>query len=106
MTVGQSSCPVGQAEGQFAAPGVEQHREPPPPPTHTDPDALRFTWLPSPCMTTTMDLGVDEGDVDVLLNQVGESEQELPEDLAGLLRRLLETHGRAHRAGRAVLARL
>jgi hypothetical protein len=48
-------------------------------------------------MTTTMDiaedLGVDEGDVDVLLEQLGESEQELPDDLAGFLRRLLDPHG-------------
>jgi hypothetical protein len=36
---------------------------------------------------------VDEGDVDVLLDQLGESEQELPDDLAGFLRRLLDPHG-------------
>ena len=48
-------------------------------------------------MTTTMDLaddlGVDERDVDVLLEQLGESEQELPDDLAGFLRQLLDPHG-------------
>jgi hypothetical protein len=48
-------------------------------------------------VTTTADLAtdlaVDEGDVDVLLNQLGESKQELPDDLAGFLRRLLDPHG-------------
>jgi hypothetical protein len=39
------------------------------------------------------DLGVDEGDVGVLLDQLGESMQELPDDLAGFLRRLLDPHG-------------
>ena len=50
-------------------------------------------------MTTTgdlaTDLGVDEGDVDVLLHQLGESKQELPDDLAGILRRVLDPHGSA-----------
>jgi hypothetical protein len=48
-------------------------------------------------MTTTMDLaadlGVDEGDVDVLLNQLDESKQELLDDLA-----VLDPHG--ERTGR------
>ena len=48
-------------------------------------------------MTTTADLatdlGVDEGDVDVLLNQLGESEQELSDDLAGSVRRVQDPHG-------------
>jgi hypothetical protein len=44
-------------------------------------------------MDLAADLGVDEGDVDVLLNQLSESKQELPDDLAGFLRRLLDPHG-------------
>ena len=38
------------------------------------------------------DLGVDERDVDVLLEQLGERDPELPDDLAGFLRRLLDPH--------------
>ena len=48
-------------------------------------------------MTTTADLatdlGVDEGDVDVVLKQLDERAPELPDDLAGFLRRLLDPHG-------------
>jgi hypothetical protein len=49
-------------------------------------------------MTTTImdlaaDLGVDEGDVDVLLEQLGENDPQLPDDLAGFLRRVLDPHG-------------
>jgi hypothetical protein len=48
-------------------------------------------------MTTTADLtpdlGVDEGDVDVLLEQLGESEPQLRDDLAGFLHQLLDPHG-------------
>jgi hypothetical protein len=39
------------------------------------------------------DLGVDEGDVDVLLEQLDEREPELPDDLAGFLRESLDPHG-------------
>jgi hypothetical protein len=48
-------------------------------------------------MTTTADLaadlGVDEGDVNMLLNQLGESERELPDDLAGFVQRVFGWHG-------------
>jgi hypothetical protein len=39
------------------------------------------------------DLGVDEGDVDVLLDQLDERAPELPDDLAGFLREVLDPHG-------------
>jgi hypothetical protein len=39
------------------------------------------------------DLGVDEGDVDVLLKLLGEDEPELPDVLAGFLRHLFDPHG-------------
>ncbi len=48
-------------------------------------------------MATTQDLaadlGVDEGDVRVLLRQLGEHAPEMPDDLAAFLRRLLDPHG-------------
>jgi hypothetical protein len=56
-------------------------------------------------MTTSAlaaDLGVSEGDVDVLLDQLGEHDPQLPDDLGGFLRRLLDPRG-AHRPGRTVL---
>ena len=47
--------------------------------------------------TTTADLaavlGVDEGDVDVLLKLLDEPAPELPDDLAGFLREVLDPHG-------------
>jgi hypothetical protein len=39
------------------------------------------------------DLGVDEGDVRVLLRQLGEQTPDLPGELAAFLRRLLDPHG-------------
>jgi hypothetical protein len=39
------------------------------------------------------DLGVGEGDVDVLLELLGERTPELPDDLAGFVRQLLDPHG-------------
>jgi hypothetical protein len=39
------------------------------------------------------DLGVDEGDVDVLLQLLDEPAQDLPDELAGFLRRVLDPHG-------------
>jgi hypothetical protein len=39
------------------------------------------------------DLGVDEGDVDVLLGQLDERAPVLPDDLAGFLRDVLDPHG-------------
>lgn len=39
------------------------------------------------------DLGVDEGDVGVLLEQLGERAPELPDDLASFLRECLDPHG-------------
>jgi hypothetical protein len=39
------------------------------------------------------DLGVDEGDVRVLLRQLGEHTSEMPDELAAFLRRLLDLHG-------------
>ena len=39
------------------------------------------------------DLGVDEGDVDVLLDELDERARVLPDDLAGFLRELLDPHG-------------
>jgi hypothetical protein len=48
-------------------------------------------------VTTTADLaadlGLDVGDVDVLLEQLDESPAELPDELAGFLRRVLSPHG-------------
>ena len=47
--------------------------------------------------TTTTDLatalGVSEGDVDVLLGQLGERVTRLPNDLASFLRSVLDPHG-------------
>ena len=39
------------------------------------------------------DLGVDEGDVDVLLGQLDERGELLPDELAGFLRGVLDPHG-------------
>ena len=39
------------------------------------------------------DLGVDEGDVRVLLRQLGEQTPEMPDELATFLRQLLDQHG-------------
>jgi hypothetical protein len=39
------------------------------------------------------DLGVSEGDVDVLLEQLGERQLELADELAGFLRELLDPNG-------------
>jgi hypothetical protein len=39
------------------------------------------------------DLGVDEGDVDVLLELLDEQPPDLPDDLAGFLRDVLDPHG-------------
>jgi hypothetical protein len=39
------------------------------------------------------DLAADPGDVDVLLKQLDERVPELSDDLAGLLRRVLDPHG-------------
>jgi hypothetical protein len=39
------------------------------------------------------DLGVDEGDVDVLLQLLGERAPKLPDDLASFLRECLGPHG-------------
>jgi hypothetical protein len=39
------------------------------------------------------DLGVDEGDVAVLLEQLDEPADELPDELAAFLRELLDPHG-------------
>jgi hypothetical protein len=38
-------------------------------------------------------LGVNEGDVDVILEQLGERRPELPDELAGFLRQLLDPQG-------------
>jgi hypothetical protein len=45
-------------------------------------------------MTTELaaDLGVDVGDVDVLLEQLAERDPQLPDELATFLRRLLDPH--------------
>lgn len=40
-----------------------------------------------------VDLGVDEGDVNVLLDPFDERAPELPDDLAGFLRLLLDPNG-------------
>jgi hypothetical protein len=49
------------------------------------------------CMGSTedpgADLGVDEGDVGVLLKQLGERTPDLPDELTAFLRRLLNPHG-------------
>jgi hypothetical protein len=50
------------------------------------------------------DFGVDEGDVRVLLRQLGEQAPEAPDDLAEFVRRLLDPHA-ANRTGQLVLAR-
>ena len=39
------------------------------------------------------DLGVDEGDVDVLLELLDEPARELPDEVAGFLQRVLDPHG-------------
>ena len=39
------------------------------------------------------DLGVDSGDVDVLLGLLDEHALELPDDVAGFIRTLLDPHG-------------
>ncbi len=39
------------------------------------------------------DLGVDEGDVRVLLRQLGEQTPEMPHELASFVRQLLDPHG-------------
>ena len=49
-------------------------------------------------MTTTSsdlaaDLGVEKGDVDVLLELLDDSARELPDELAGFLREVLDPHG-------------
>jgi hypothetical protein len=38
-------------------------------------------------------LGVSTGDVDVLVEQLGERELELPDELAAFMRQLLDPHG-------------
>lgn len=43
--------------------------------------------------TLAEDLGVDEGDITALLDQLGERASELSDDLAGFLRQLLDPHG-------------
>jgi hypothetical protein len=52
----------------------------------------------SPVVTTTSaalaaDLGVDEADIAVVLEQLGEGERDLPDDLAAFLRGVLDPHG-------------
>jgi hypothetical protein len=53
--------------------------------------------LSAASVTTTAefaaDLGVDEGDVDVLLELLDEHAPQLPDDLAGFLRDVLDPHG-------------
>jgi hypothetical protein len=48
-------------------------------------------------MTTTVDLaadlGVDAGDVDILLDQLDEPALDLPDELAAFLRDVLDPHG-------------
>ena len=39
------------------------------------------------------DLGVDDGDVRVLLRQLGEQTPDVPDELAAFLRELLDPHG-------------
>ena len=39
------------------------------------------------------DLGVDEGDVRVLLRQLGEQTPDMPDKLAAFLRQLFDPHG-------------
>jgi len=56
-----------------------------------------FSGLASSAMTTTadlaVDLGVDEGDVRVLLRQLGEQTPDMPDELAAFLRELLDPRG-------------
>jgi hypothetical protein len=45
-------------------------------------------------MATTADLAAeDTGDVDVVLEQLGERDPQPPEELAGFVRQLLDPHG-------------
>jgi hypothetical protein len=39
------------------------------------------------------DLGLQEGDVDVVFKQLGERDPQLPDEFAGFLRRVLDPHG-------------
>ena len=39
------------------------------------------------------DLGIDEGDVRTLLRQLGEQTPEVPDELAGWLRQMFDSHG-------------
>jgi hypothetical protein len=43
--------------------------------------------------TLAADLGVDEGDIDVLLDLLDEHSPELPDELAAFLRRVFDPHG-------------
>ncbi len=43
--------------------------------------------------TLAADLGVDEGDIDVLLELLDERMPELSDELAGFLRQVLDPHG-------------
>ena len=43
--------------------------------------------------TLAADLGVGEGDVDVLLDLLDEHSPELPDELAAFLRRVVDPHG-------------
>ena len=58
-------------------------------------------------MTTTADLaadlGVDDGDVHVLLDRLDERGEQLPDELAGFLRRVLDPHGERTAAGAVVV---
>jgi hypothetical protein len=58
----------------------------------------RRSGLPSIAVATTTtdlaaDLGVAEGDVEVLLGQLDEPGPELPAELGGFVRQLLDPHG-------------
>jgi hypothetical protein len=49
--------------------------------------------VPTTPSALAADLGVLEGDVDVLLDQLDERAPELPDDLAGFVRMMLDPNG-------------
>jgi hypothetical protein len=55
--------------------------------------------------TLAADLGVDEGDIDVLLDLLDEHPPELPDELAAFLRGEFDPHGERTAPTRALLAR-
>ena len=67
--------------------------------------AIPFLGMATTATTLAADLGVDEGDIDVLLDLLDEHPPELPDELAAFLRGEFDPHGERTAPTRALLAR-